>query len=126
VVWPFSTPTPFFIHPSPSHSLSPSHSQHFLSNAPLQGGHVSYKRLLDATPCPSSPFPSILSPHPPSHSQHFLSNAPLQGGHVSYKRLLDAIMSLEAHNHSLFQGMSDHLYRTIDKEVRRFILGFRV
>ncbi len=27
-------------------------------------------------------------------------------------------MSMEAHNQTMFKGMSDHMYRTIDREVR--------
>eukprot|EP00195_Chlamydomonas_chlamydogama_P017114 CAMPEP_0202896474 /NCGR_PEP_ID=MMETSP1392-20130828/5471_1 /ASSEMBLY_ACC=CAM_ASM_000868 /TAXON_ID=225041 /ORGANISM="Chlamydomonas chlamydogama, Strain SAG 11-48b" /LENGTH=444 /DNA_ID=CAMNT_0049581845 /DNA_START=76 /DNA_END=1407 /DNA_ORIENTATION=+ len=37
-------------------------------------------------------------------------------GWVSWKRLLDAIMCLEAHNQTLPRGLSNMLYRTIDKE----------
>ena len=31
--------------------------------------------------------------------------------------LQDAIMSLEIHNQTLYRGMSDMMYRTIDREV---------
>jgi len=37
-------------------------------------------------------------------------------GYISYKRLLDAIMCMEAHNKTLYSGLTDTLYRTIDNE----------
>ncbi|GAX80292.1 hypothetical protein CEUSTIGMA_g7730.t1 [Chlamydomonas eustigma] len=37
-------------------------------------------------------------------------------GWISWKRLLDAIMCLELHNKTLYQGLSNHLYKTIDRE----------